>query len=259
VITIQTNKSKNTMKKVLLTLALALTAGFSHAQRAIDWSVEEIILPTSLTSTASATSFTFEIVLKNNGTDQVLIGDTVGYQISASQGANVIFALPNGGVYIREVTKNMSAGDTMHLTGAFSIGIRPNLSVNVTLRAFSQIFNRKTSGGITPETSFTNNSKTRDMVWFNPQGWGVSVNNVTASNLSVSPNPASDVINVSVNLVDPSKTSELTVTDMTGRVVYTETINGASTVISTDALVSGMYIIQVKNGDLISTSKVSVK
>ena len=247
------------MKKILLTLALALTAGFSHAQRVIDWSVESIDAPTSLNSTASATSFTYDIVLKNNGTDQVLIGDTVGYQISASQGTNLIFAIPNGALYIRLVTKNMAAGDTMHLTGSFSIGIRPNLSVNVTLRAVSQIFNRKTTGGIIPETSLTNNVKTRDMIWYNPQKWGVSVADINSSNLTLSPNPASDIINVSVNLVDPSKTSELTVTDMTGRVVYTETINGASATISTDSLESGMYIIQVKNGDLISTSKVSVK
>jgi len=147
----------------------------------------------------------------------------------------------------------------MHLTGSFSVGTRPNFSVNVTMRAFSQILNRRTTNGIFPETSLTNNSKTRDMVWFNPQKWGVSVADINSSNLSVSPNPASDVINVSVNMVDPSKTSELTVTDMTGRVVYTETINGASAAISTDSLESGMYIIQVKNGDLISTSKVSVK
>ncbi len=246
------------MKKVLLTLALALTAGFSHAQRVVDWSVESIVAPTSLTSTASSTSFLYDIVLKNNGTDKVLIGDTLGYQISASQGATVIFALPNGGVYIRPITKDIAAGDTIHLTGAFSVGIRPNLSVNITLRAFSQVFNR-TPTGLIPETSFTNNSKTRDMVWYNPQGWGVSVADVYTNNLSVSPNPATDVVNVKVNLVDPSKASELTVTDMTGRVVYTETITGSVATISTEALESGIYIINVKNGDLTSTSKVTVK
>ena len=246
------------MKKVLLTLALALTAGFSHAQRVVDWSVEEIVAPTSLTSTASATSFVYDVVLKNNGTDQVLIGDTLGFQISASQGTTVIFALPNGGIYIRPMTKDVAAGDTIHLTGAFSIGLRPNLSMNITFRVFSQLLNR-TSTGLIPETSYTNNSKTKDMVWYCPQGWGVSVADITNSNLSVSPNPATDMINVSVNVVDPSKTSELTVTDMTGRVVYTETINGSSTVISTESLEAGIYIINVKNGDLISTSKVTVK
>lgn len=246
------------MKKVLLTLALALTAGFSHAQRVVDWSVEEIVAPTSLTSTASATSFTYDVVLKNNGTDQVLIGDTLGFQISASQGSTVIFALPNGGIYIRPITKDIAAGDTIHLTGAFSIGLRPNLSMNITFRVFSQLLNR-TSTGLIPETSFTNNSKTKDMVWYNPQGWGVSVADINNSNLSVSPNPATDMINVSVNVVDPSKTSELTVTDMTGRVVYTETITGSATAISTESLEAGIYIINVKNGDLISTSKVTVK
>jgi hypothetical protein len=97
------------------------------------------------------------------------------------------------------------------------------------------------------------------MVWYNPQGWGVSVADVYTNNLSVSPNPATDVVNVKVNLVDPSKASELTVTDMTGRVVYTETITGAVATISTEALESGIYIINVKNGDLTSTSKVTVK
>ena len=249
------------MKKVLLTLALALTAGFSHAQRVVDWSVEEIVAPTSLTSTASATSFVYDVVLKNNGTDQVLIGDTLGFQISAYQPnvpTNVYFALPNGAVYIRPMTKDVAAGDTIHLTGSFSIGLRPNLSMNITFRVFSQLINR-TSTGLIPETSYTNNSKTKDMVWYNPQGWGVSVADINSSNLSVSPNPATDVINVSVNVVDPSKASELTVTDLTGRVVYTETITGSATTISTEALEAGIYIINVKNGDLTSTSKVSVK
>ncbi|MFM6984369.1 MAG: T9SS type A sorting domain-containing protein [Chitinophagaceae bacterium] len=249
------------MKKVLLTLALALTAGFSHAQRVVDWSVEEIVAPTSLTSTASATSFVYDVVLKNNGTDQVLIGDTLGFQISAYQPnvpTNVYFALPNGAVYIRPMTKDVAAGDTIHLTGAFSIGLRPNLSMNITFRVFSQLINR-TSTGLIPETSYTNNSKTKDMVWYCPQGWGVSVSEVYNNNLSVSPNPATDIINVSVNLVDPSKASELTVTDMTGRVVYSETIFGSTTTISTSSLEAGMYIINVKNGDLTSTSKVTVK
>jgi len=246
------------MKKVLLTLALALTAGFSHAQRAIDWSVEEIVAPTSLTSTASSTSFTFDIVLKNNGPDSVLIGDTIGYQLSISQGTTVIVALPNGAVYIRPVTRNVPSGDTVHVTGAFTIGIRPNFSLNVTFRAFSQIFNRA-SNGITPETSATNNSKTRDMVWYNPQGWGVSVNEVSATNLSVYPNPASDNVNISLNIVDPSKVSEVTITDLAGRVVYNETITNSTINVNTSNFDAGMYIVTVKNGDLTSTSKISIK
>lgn len=251
------------MKKVLLTLTLALIAGFSHAQRAIDWSVEEIVAPTQLNSAPTATSFNFDIVLKNNGPDSVFADDTFGFSIQARVKNNpnqIYFAVPNNpsDVIIRRVNKIMAPGDTMHLTGAVTAGLIANNSFIFTLRVTSIILNRSTNG-ITPETSTTNNILTKDMTWFNRYGWGVSVADVNTENVSVYPNPAADVVNINLNVVDPSSPFDVVITDMTGRVISTESFNSGNIQINTSDLTSGIYTVQVKNGDLISTTKISVK
>ena len=161
------------MKKLLLSIGCALIANFGFAQRTIDWSVEQIVAPTQLNSTAGGTSITYDVVLKNNGTGTVNLGDTVGFQLSISQGATVIVAVPNGAVYVRPVKKQMLPGDTMHLTGTINLTLRPSLSANVTFKCLSVLINRLSgNAGIGTETSLTNNSKTLDMVWYCPQGWG---------------------------------------------------------------------------------------
>ncbi|MCF8411648.1 MAG: T9SS type A sorting domain-containing protein, partial [Crocinitomicaceae bacterium] len=84
-----------------------------------------------------------------------------------------------------------------------------------------------------------------------------SINEVeNAFGLNVYPNPASDVINVTLN---KEVTATVNVVDVTGKVVKTSTINGTTTSINTAGLSSGVYYVNITDGTSVSTEKVVIK
>ena len=89
---------------------------------------------------------------------------------------------------------------------------------------------------------------------FDPTATTIEVANVFG--LNVYPNPASDVINVTLN---KEVTATITVVDVTGKVVKTSTINGASTSINTAGLSNGVYYVNITDGTSVSTEKVVIK
>lgn len=76
------------------------------------------------------------------------------------------------------------------------------------------------------------------------------------SNFTVSPNPASDVINVKLN---NSTSAVITISDLAGKVVNTTSTVGVSTSVSTAGLNSGVYFVNVTIGNTTSTQKVVIK
>lgn len=250
------------MKKFLLTLGLALAFNFTFAQkRTIDWSVEAILAPTSMASTAGGTSFQFDAVVKNNGTDTVLATDTVLFQILISEGTTGILAYPSASsMAVKFLTKDIAPGDTMHISGSLSTTYKTPFSRNVQFTFGSVILNRA-SNGVFPETSTTNNSKASTIVWTNQYGWGVSVNTVKVDELSMYPNPATDEVIISTGLVDASAGGEITITDMTGRIVYHELIDmtTAGIVVKVSDMNAGIYNVNIKNGKLNTYGKLIVR
>ena len=86
------------MKKVLLTvISFAALATASFAQtRTIDLSVEAIIAPDSVKSSASSTSITFDVLLKNNSLASILSGDSIWYNfIILDQNSQKIIGYPS--------------------------------------------------------------------------------------------------------------------------------------------------------------------
>ena len=73
---------------------------------------------------------------------------------------------------------------------------------------------------------------------------------------NVYPNPASEVINISVNKVVEAIVS---VVDITGKVVKTSSLNGLSTTVNTAGLTNGVYYVTISNGASTSTQKVVIK
>ncbi len=76
------------------------------------------------------------------------------------------------------------------------------------------------------------------------------------SNFTVSPNPASDVINVKLN---NATSAVITISDLAGKVVNTTSTVGVSTSVSTVGLNSGVYFVNVTIGNTTSTQKVVIK
>lgn len=78
---------------------------------------------------------------------------------------------------------------------------------------------------------------------------GNSVKNIIigANDVKVYPNPATDY--VTMEFAAHLGVTQIEVVDITGRKVFQENVNGTSTTISMNKLVSGNYFINVKNSD----------
>jgi hypothetical protein len=85
----------------------------------------------------------------------------------------------------------------------------------------------------------------------------VGVNEVENNlGLRVFPNPSNEVINISLN---KEVSASLTLLDVSGKVVKTQSLNGISTSINTASLNSGVYFVTINDGTSVSTQKVVIK
>ncbi len=81
-----------------------------------------------------------------------------------------------------------------------------------------------------------------------------NINDIAESNFNVYPNPVKDIL-----VVEVDNNTDITISDMTGKVVYKENCtNGVNRINMTD-LSSGIYFVSVLNNDRIITKKVVKK
>lgn len=80
-----------------------------------------------------------------------------------------------------------------------------------------------------------------------------------AGQYDVYPNPASDILNVRWNA--SVEATKIEMKDLSGKVVYSSTVNAANgtTSFSTATLATGIYLLQFEAGDQVSTTKVVLK
>ena len=120
------------------------------------------------------------------------------------------------------------------------------------------------SGSTTPQTTFYYDYT--DQTWyyttsnvmvrmnFDPI---LSVNEIENTfGLSVYPNPANEVINVSLN---KSIKAAISVVDVAGKVVKTSSINGLTSSINSSDLTNGVYYVTITDGNSVATEKVVIK
>lgn len=263
------------MKKILLTIVLALAANYAFSQRAIDWSIEEILLPTEVRSTgvtdnpSNTSTFTYKIVCKNTSDqDTVYATDTLALRILGLINTNqVAFGYPSASnpgliAIVGRIGKQVNPNDTVHLSGTRSFPIRPNYALNLTLNFYSEIVNRNPNTGIPREATagLTNNTKTKDVIWYSPQGWGLNINDLTANAISIYPNPAKDVANIQAGLSSANGVSIVSVFDMSGKLIFKGNANGDGFIqLNTTDLNSGIYVVNVTTGSTVLTSKLIVE
>ena len=75
------------------------------------------------------------------------------------------------------------------------------------------------------------------------------------ANLSVYPNPSSDVVTIESNMTEGS----IQIIDLAGKVVANQTVNGVATAFNTAALTNGMYTVILTNGSTVETRKFIVQ
>ena len=254
------------MRKVYtLILALLITGGTTFAQRSIDWSVESFVKPTEiLSNTTTGTTFDVEAVLKNNGPDSLKLGDSILYQLAMlSENDAVILAVPGPTSFgVRTKFRPLASGDTMHLHLRFAIGNYPINSLNVKLRLASLILKRGADSVANENTAGqVNNVFVRNMVWWNPQKFGVGIEQITANSyIDLQPNPAVDAVTVNFKIVNVKSSNTVFVYDMEGRLVKQQTSLSGATHENIDVsdLKSGMYTVKVKTGEIESHQKLQV-
>lgn len=248
------------MKKLLLSAIALASATFATAQISIDWSVDQIELPTNISSSTSGTTVSYKVILKNLGTDSVLVGDTLLYQVVMLNAANqVIVAVPNGSFSYKLMNRKVLPNDTIQLLGGFNINGYPTASVDIKFRVISYVINRQRGLALEGTSSNTNNTKEKSMIWFNPQGWPVSVNTPVANAASVYPNIAGSTINVSLPVVSTVENTIITITDFSGKLVKTVIVPSGENKISidTEGMSNGSYIIST-NSSIFQHSSVVV-
>jgi hypothetical protein len=252
------------MRKVyVLSLFLFTMASGAFAQRTIDWAVDEVTSPTQLNSSQSnQTPIVVNAVMKLVSGDSAFVGDSIGYQlVIRSSSDQVIVALPNASVYVRVLQKDMGVGDTVHVNATLTLNAGLTTSNNIKFQVFSILLNRTNviNAEVAPGTA--NNINSKNIVWWNKQGWGVSVSDVKTVNLvDVYPNPATDEVTLDWNITSGDNLREVTVYDINGRVVLKESVspNVINQSIDIASLEAGMYMIEVSNGEFTATEKLQI-
>ena len=84
---------------------------------------------------------------------------------------------------------------------------------------------------------------------------GSSDNIDVETNVSIYPNPASDVLNVVAN----TKINRVRIINFIGQIMFDNNVNNSSININTSAYQSGVYIISVETSNRVITEKVTIK
>jgi hypothetical protein len=257
------------MKKSLTLLLAFMTLGLlGQAQRQIDWSTESIEEPSELRSTSTGTAIPVFAVLKNNGTDTVKAGDSLFRQVlvlTTSNGVLIGYPSNNPNQFnIQVMDRTVAPGDTMHMRipGLRTTAIVTS-SADVKLRVTTLMLNR---GAVDPiagedQAGLTNNFAEKNMVWFNQQGWGVSVEEVALDDIiKISPNPATTEVNLKWLIGTPASVkAKVQIYDLAGKLVVDQTMEGIGTEsIDVSSLKQGVYMVRVTNGDFTTTKKLQI-
>lgn len=243
------------MKKILLsTLALMMSFGVM-AQRNIDLSVEEFLEPTSITSnTQTGTPVSIVAVIKNNSAvDTVKVGDTLVFQAALRNLQNQVYTATN--LLFRLATQEILPGDTQHFRTGFNWGSYLINSQRVNLTLIVWITNQPDL----PLDNGTNNALAQEMDYINPNGFGVSVSNVSASEANIYPNPSSGNVTVSLNQAEVGATTKIEVFDLTGKLVRTINSNEVTDIsVDLTELNTGIYTMKVTNGTKVTSNKITI-
>jgi hypothetical protein len=142
----------------------------------------------------------------------------------------------NDGAYFASVLTEVSATDVIRILDDQTVA-QPFYASMIHLIADGGTFSNGNAFGIRLNTSVAN------------------LDEISSADFSVYPNPASEVININSSKM---LNATISVTDLTGKVVKTTTINGLTASVNTSGLNNGIYYVTITNGNSTSTQKVVI-
>ena len=243
------------MKKILLSSLAILFASSMFGQRTIDLSVESFISPTQINSnTQTGTPINILAVIKNNdATDTVKVGDTLIFQSTLRTTTNQVITGTN--VLFRIANRKINPGDTQHFSLSYLWGSYLVNSVRVNLTLLVWVTNRPEL----PLDNGTNNFLSVEMDYINPNGFGVSIDEISTVGITVFPNPATTSINITLPKMQVNKDIIVTLTDLAGKTILTKSFASISELkLSTKSLDNGIYLMNIENGENSYSSKVTI-
>ncbi len=83
--------------------------------------------------------------------------------------------------------------------------------------------------------------------------FATDVNDMTAPNIAIYPNPANNVVTV-----ENAENAQITIVNMVGQIVASQVVNSNRESINISDLSNGTYVIRIENGNEISTQKLNV-
>lgn len=230
------------------------------AQRYSDLRVDSIVEPSRMDTyedgVAIKTNWPIYVIVTNLGPNTIEVGDTMVWAASVTdiETNQVKVSVPGGGkVYAWVATKAIAANDTVHLNQKLTLTGGMQYSRNVRMAVLVSAYSAK-------DTITSNNTLTRDIVWYDLHGWNVSINDPQFfNNINVTPNPANG--EMVITLLEVNFTSaKVELYDISGNLVHSsdEQMLGNSYIINTTEFANGMYILKVTDGDRVSSCRVSI-
>ncbi len=174
------------------------------------------------------------------------------FQVPVSDGTNPYVALNGPSYYVSVKMYSNSGTNIIYLKNGTTL-IQPGT-------AKLMYYTLSTTDPARWYTGFT--SDVVNSLWIRAivsPGIGIEESALKAA-VKVGPNPATDVVNVMFSDIEGDFT--LTMTDITGRVVSTETVNvlgAANHSVNVSALAAGVYMLNVNSGAASVTYKISVQ
>ena len=239
------NQNQNIMKKLFTLFAAMMTFVAVNAQ-SVDYGLigfcEVVGTQAQLTDAYNLSltdDFAPYVAITNNGPDVPAATDTVFLDIT-------IEGAPFGSLY------NLGA-DMAQLTMGATQALGANLLTADQMTefglegTFEMCWTVRIVGAASDPVSSNNTA------CINVTRGGVGVNEIAAGEISVYPNPATDVIYVA-----NAEGAQVSVFDMNGRMVNSVESASANQAIDASSLAKGMYIVRIVDGQNVTTKKVNV-
>ena len=109
--------------------------------------------------------------------------------------------------------------------------------------------------------AFVQNRNTKEVyqaMMFSPAVTASIQEDAMSPMIIVYPNPAEGTI--FIDITDPSRSGKIILTDVTGRIIYSRSLDGEPTIeINTDGIAKGMYLLNYIDGKRMNTKKMFIK
>lgn len=242
------------MKKVLLTLTLALAFSLSYGQRIVDHAVR-LHSPTANSTIRTGVPFSMTFSVTNNGPDMIKTTDTLIYLMAINGVAYPATAA------ILNLPSDLNMGDSSVFT-VNNQTITGGNGATLNVCAYVVLNNRALPDSVRDNRLGGNNGS---CVSINYSGVGIGELRVNAPTFesTVYPNPAKETVNIEYNAGLAEEVS-INVYDMQGKVVSTyNTVTDSEgtqvALIDLSSFESGVYFYTINMDGKVSTNKFIVE